>query len=181
MWEKKESETPPRPATPVSVATIEPRTPATSHPTPSAAPPARGRAANIGSSLFIKGEVSGSEDLTVEGRVEGKIDLKDHNLSIAPSGRVSAEIHAKTVTIYGEVNGDVHADDKVEIAETGKLVGDLYSPRVSISDGAQFRGSVDMGRTGGSAQVMSTSIKDTSIKDRVPASMVSPSKVATPV
>jgi cytoskeletal protein CcmA (bactofilin family) len=161
---------------PTSAATIEPRPPATTHPGP-AAPPARGRAANIGGSLFIKGEVSGSEDLTVEGRVEGKIDLKDHNLSIAPSGRVSAEIHAKTVTIYGEVNGDVHADDKVEIAETGKLVGDLYSPRVSISDGAQFRGSVDMGRTA----VSNTPVISTTIKDRVPAAMVSPSKVATPV
>jgi cytoskeletal protein CcmA (bactofilin family) len=141
MWEKKDSSTPQtRPAM------DPPRSQADAPHAPQPGPGARGRAANIGGSLFIKGEVTGSEDLTVEGRVEGKIDLKDHNLAIAQNGRVSAEIHAKTVTVLGEVNGDIHADEKAEIAETGRMVGDLYAPRVAISDGAQFQGSVDMGR-----------------------------------
>lgn len=141
MWDKRDS-APPRGPQPSAPARID-SAPAT-HPT--SGPSSRGRA-NIGGSLFIKGEVSGSEDMTVEGRVEGVIDLKDHCLTIAQSGRVSAEIHAKSVTIQGEVNGNVHADEKVEIAETGRLVGDLFAPRVAISDGAQFQGNVDMGRT----------------------------------
>ncbi|MBI3448137.1 MAG: polymer-forming cytoskeletal protein [Acidobacteria bacterium] len=124
---------------------------------------AKGRAANIGTSLFIKGEVSGSEDLTVEGRVEGRIDLKDHNITIAASGRVNAEIHAKSVIVVGEVNGNINADDKVEIADTGRLTGDIHAPRVAISDGAQFRGSVDMVRDRSAAQSVA------GIKERVQA------------
>lgn len=142
MWDKKETTPQPRPAADAGRTPADlPAVGSGSHGTPT-----RGRTANIGGSLFIKGEVTGSEDLSVEGRVEGKIDLKDHNLTVAQSGRVSAEIHAKTVTVLGEVNGDIHADEKVEIAETGRMTGDLYAPRVAISDGAQFQGSVDMGR-----------------------------------
>ncbi|HET9482084.1 MAG TPA: polymer-forming cytoskeletal protein [Candidatus Polarisedimenticolia bacterium] len=100
--------------------------------------------ANLGQSLFIKGEVSGSEDLTVEGRVEGRIDLKDHNLTIGPNGRVHAEIHAKNITIVGEVTGNVVADERVDLTDTGRLIGDIRAPRISVSDGAQFKGSVDM-------------------------------------
>lgn len=116
----------------------------------------KGRAANIGGSLFIKGEVSGSEDMTVEGRVEGKIHLKDHNITIAQNGRVNAEIHARSVTVHGELTGNVHADEKIEISETGRLTGDLFAPRVAISDGAQFRGSVDMGKSSAAASVAPT-------------------------
>lgn len=157
MWDKKESGAPrgPQPSAPAKAEAVPPM------PSPSASSsPARGRAANIGGSLFIKGEVSGSEDLTVEGRVEGKIDLKDHNLTIAQNGRVNAEIHARSVVIQGEVTGNVHADEKVEIAETGRLVGDLFAPRVAISDGAQFQGNVDMGRT--ATAKLATSAKESS-------------------
>jgi len=100
--------------------------------------------ANIGQSLFIKGEVSGNEDLTIEGRVEGRIDLKDHNLTIGPNGRIIAEVHAKNITIVGEITGNVLADEKVELTDTARLVGDISAPRISVSDGAKFKGSVDM-------------------------------------
>jgi cytoskeletal protein CcmA (bactofilin family) len=100
--------------------------------------------AKIGQSLFIKGEVSGSEDLTVEGRVEGRIDLKDHNLTIGPNGRVHAEIHAKNISIVGEVTGNVVADEKVDLTDTARLIGDIRAPRIAVSDGAKFKGSVDM-------------------------------------
>jgi cytoskeletal protein CcmA (bactofilin family) len=148
MWDKKELE---KERTSVNAASprIEPSAFVPVAPPPpavQASHAAKGRAANIGSSLFIKGEVSGSEDLTVEGRIEGRIDLKDHNLTIASSGKVNAEIHAKSVTVVGEVMGNILADEKVEIADTGRLTGDIHAPRVSISDGAQFRGSVDMAR-----------------------------------
>jgi cytoskeletal protein CcmA (bactofilin family) len=100
--------------------------------------------ANIGQSLFIKGEVSGSEDLRVEGRVEGRIDLKDHNLTIGQNGRVTASVHAKNITIVGEITGNVNADERVELTDTARLVGDISAPRISVSDGAKFKGSVDM-------------------------------------
>jgi cytoskeletal protein CcmA (bactofilin family) len=103
------------------------------------------QSANLGSSLIIKGEVSGSEDLTVDGRVEGRIDLKDHNLTIGANGKVHAEIHARNITVIGEVTGNVTADEKVDLTDTAKVVGDIKAPRIAISDGAQFKGSVEMG------------------------------------
>ncbi len=103
------------------------------------------QAANLGQSLIIKGEVTGSEDLIIDGRVEGRIDLKDHNLTIGANGRVHAEIHARNVTVVGEVTGNIAADEKVDLTDTGKVVGDVRAPRIAISDGAQFKGSVEMG------------------------------------
>ena len=103
----------------------------------------KGRA-NLGRSLIIKGEVTGSEDLTIDGRVEGRIHLEDHDLTIGEGGKVSAEVHAKNITIYGDVTGDMVADEKVTLADSGKLVGNIKAPRISVSDGAQFRGNVDM-------------------------------------
>ncbi|MCZ6747027.1 MAG: polymer-forming cytoskeletal protein [Acidobacteria bacterium] len=99
---------------------------------------------NIGQSICIRGELTGDEDLTIEGRVEGKIDLKEHNLTIGPKGRIQAEIRAKSVIVRGEVNGNVHAGERVELAETGRVIGDIVSPRIIIADGARFKGSVDM-------------------------------------
>ena len=107
----------------------------------------KGRA-NLGRSLFIKGEVSGSEDLTIDGRVEGRIHLEDHDLTIGESSQVNAEVHAKNITIYGDVTGDMVADEKVTLADSGRLVGNIKAPRISVSDGAQFRGNVDMVGTG---------------------------------
>jgi cytoskeletal protein CcmA (bactofilin family) len=106
---------------------------------------------NIGPSIFIKGELSGDEDLTIEGRVEGKIELKNHNLTIGAKGRINAAVLANTVTIRGEVTGNVIARERVEIADSGRLTGDITSPRITISDGAHFRGSVDMGKEAGAS------------------------------
>ena len=98
----------------------------------------------IGESIFIKGELTGNEDLTIEGKVEGKIELKGHHLIIGGSGTANAEIFAKSVTISGEVIGNVRADERIEIANKGKLKGNISSPRITIADGAHFKGSVDM-------------------------------------
>lgn len=99
---------------------------------------------NIGPSIFIKGELSGDEDLTIEGQVEGKIELKNHNLTIGSKGKIQADVHANAIIIKGDVTGNVYAKEKVEIAGSGHLTGDITSPRIVISDGAHFRGSVDM-------------------------------------
>lgn len=101
---------------------------------------------NIGKSVVIKGELLGSEDLTIEGQVEGKIELKDHVLTIGPNGRIKAAVFAKSVVVLGEVIGDVSASEKVDIRDKGTVEGDLISPRVAIAEGAHFRGSIDMQR-----------------------------------
>jgi len=99
---------------------------------------------NIGKSVFIKGELTGDENLTIEGRVEGKIELKDHNLVIGPNGKINAEVNAKNVTVIGSVVGNISATEVVEIRSSGSVVGDIRSTRISIADGAHFKGSVDM-------------------------------------
>ena len=103
---------------------------------------------NIGKSVVIKGELNGSEDLTIEGHVEGTIQLRDHVLTIGPKGRIKAQVFAKSVIVLGEVTGNVTASDKVDIRDNGSVDGDIVSPRVAIAEGAHFRGSVDMQRKG---------------------------------
>ena len=103
---------------------------------------------NIGKSVVIKGELNGSEDLTIEGQVEGKIELKEHALTIGPNGKIKAQVFAKSVIVLGEVNGNVIATEKVDIRDGGSVDGDIVSPRVAIAEGAHFRGSVDMQRKG---------------------------------
>ncbi len=107
---------------------------------------------NIGKSVVIKGELNGSEDLTIEGHVEGKIELRDHVLTIGPNGKIKAEVFAKAVIVLGEVAGNVSATEKVDIRDRGSVDGDIVSPRVAIAEGAHFRGSVDMGRGTGKQQ-----------------------------
>ncbi len=104
---------------------------------------------NIGKSVVIKGELNGSEDLTIEGHVEGTIQLRDHVLTIGPNGRIKAQVFAKSVIVLGEVTGNVTASDKVDIRDNGSVDGDIVAPRVAIAEGAHFRGSVDMQRKGG--------------------------------
>jgi cytoskeletal protein CcmA (bactofilin family) len=107
---------------------------------------------NIGKSIVIKGDLQGSEDLTIEGHVQGTIELKENVLTIGPNGRIEAQIFAKTVIILGHVHGNVTASEKVDIRDGASVEGDVSSPRVSIAEGAQFRGSVDMQRSGKRAQ-----------------------------
>jgi cytoskeletal protein CcmA (bactofilin family) len=102
---------------------------------------------HIGKSVVIKGELNGSEDLTIEGHVEGRIELKDHALTIGSNGRIRATVCAKSVIVLGEVVGNVTGTEKVDIRDNGSVDGDIVSPRVAIAEGAHFRGSVDMKRT----------------------------------
>ena len=104
---------------------------------------------NIGKSVVIKGELSGSEDLTIEGHVEGRIELRENVLTIGPNGKIRAEVFAKSVIVLGEVSGNVTASEKVDIRDNGSVDGDIASPRVAIAEGAHFRGSVDMQKGGG--------------------------------
>lgn len=103
---------------------------------------------NIGKSVIIKGELSGSEDLTIEGQVEGKIELRQNVLTIGPNGKIKAQVFAKAVIVHGEVHGNIAATERVDIRDNGSVEGDLSAPRVAIADGAHFRGGIDMQRTG---------------------------------
>src|SRR5437867_4303143 len=99
---------------------------------------------NIGKSVSIKGELTGDEDLTIEGRVEGKIALKDHNLVIGPHGKIKGQIDAKNVVVMGKIVGNISAAELVEIKATGSVAGDIKSSRISIEEGAYFKGSFDV-------------------------------------
>jgi cytoskeletal protein CcmA (bactofilin family) len=115
-------------------------------PSPTAAPgstkPPDNLVMKLGNSISIKGELSGSEDLTLYGHMEGSIRVPEHTLTIGPDADIRAEISAKALVIMGTVTGNVTAAEKVDIRSTGTLVGDLVSPRIAIADGGSIRGKV---------------------------------------
>jgi cytoskeletal protein CcmA (bactofilin family) len=151
MWKRDEAVKPTSTGQPT--APVAPVAPIQQQPTAAAPQPEIRRnerdVVNIGKSAVIKGELNGSEDLTIEGHVEGKIELKDHVLTIGPNGKIKAQVFAKAVIVLGEVHGNVTASEKVDIRDGGSVDGDIISPRVAIAEGAHFRGSVDMQRKGG--------------------------------
>jgi cytoskeletal protein CcmA (bactofilin family) len=100
--------------------------------------------AHIGKSVIIRGELSGSEDLYLDGEVEGNIDLRNHNLVIGPNGQVRANVQAKDVVIHGKVDGNVTGVDKVELKKSAMLNGDINTQRIVIEDGAFFKGAIDI-------------------------------------
>ena len=107
--------------------------------------------------MVIRGELSGSEDLYIDGQVEGTIELREHNLTVGPNGRVNANVNAKEVIVQGAVKGNIRAVDRVEIRKSGSVAGDLVAARIVIEDGAFFKGSIDIqkggdGKSGGGSK-----------------------------
>ncbi|MGO9650568.1 MAG: bactofilin family protein [Terriglobales bacterium] len=100
--------------------------------------------AHIGKSVIIKGELSGSEDLFVDGVVEGTIELRNNNLVIGPNGQVKANIHAKGVVVQGKLDGDIRASQRAELRKSAIAVGDVFTQRIAIEEGAYFKGKVDI-------------------------------------
>lgn len=125
---------------------MSPRPMASSSPVPSAAEPPRrtGDRATIGPSIFIKGDLTGDEDLVIEGRVEGKVDLKQNNVTVGRNGRVRADVFGRVVTIEGEVDGNVFAQEQAILRQAGAIRGNISAPRVILEDGSRFKGSIDM-------------------------------------
>ena len=101
---------------------------------------------NIGKAVIIKGELSSREDLTIDGQFEGKIELKDHTLTIGSTGKTKGEVFAKTLIVMGAINGNIAVSEKVDIRDSGAVEGDIVAPLVAIAEGACFRGSIDMQR-----------------------------------
>jgi cytoskeletal protein CcmA (bactofilin family) len=106
--------------------------------------PFRADAAHIGKSVLIKGELSGSEDLYLDGEVEGTIELREHSLVIGPNGRIRANIVAKELILHGKVEGNVQAGERVELKRSSTLMGDVSTQRIVIEDGAFFKGAIDI-------------------------------------
>ena len=150
MWKARPDEKPaPGPATPA----ITPSTVASSSaaPRPVALRPSesfRSEMAHIGKSVLIKGELSGSEDLYLDGEVEGSVELKNHSLTVGPHGRVRANIHAREVVVHGKIDGNVQGDEKVELKKSAILMGDISTQRIVIEDGAYFKGAIDIQKEG---------------------------------
>ena len=119
-------------------------------------PPRTGAgSAIIGPSITIKGDVSGDEDLLIQGRIEGKVNLAKHNVTIGSDGRVKADVQARTVVVEGEVEGDLRAQEQIILRHTAKVEGSITAPRVVLEDGAVFRGGIEMDAGKGAATGLS--------------------------
>jgi cytoskeletal protein CcmA (bactofilin family) len=146
MWNKRQDE-PGRPAgsPPAgSPPTSQPFPAAPFVATPSTGPVERRDAAAVGASITIAGDITGDEDLTILGHVEGKVDLPQHVVTVGQSGRVKADIRGRVISVAGEVRGNLVAAEQILIRKTATMLGNLTAPRVGLEDGCSFRGSVEM-------------------------------------
>ena len=107
-------------------------------------PQRTGGPATIGPSIAFKGDVTGDEDLMIQGRVEGKVKLTKHNVTIGPEGRVKADVHGRSVVVEGQVEGDIRGEEQIILRHTAKVEGSITAPRVTLEDGAMFRGGIEM-------------------------------------
>jgi len=153
MWKptNQPTTTPSRPGEPERPATPPPMTTTPSEPTGAPRPAVAASTADqatIGKSLVIKGEVTGSESLYIDGRVEGSINLAGNRVTVGRNGVVSANINAREIVVLGKVRGNLTASDRVDIRSDGSLTGDVVAARISIEDGSFFKGGIDI-RKGG--------------------------------
>jgi cytoskeletal protein CcmA (bactofilin family) len=158
MWKPtNQPQTPARPGEPERPMTSTPSTPAVTAGEPSLAPRPTSTTtadqATIGKSLVIKGEVTGSESLYIDGRVEGSINLSGNRVTVGRNGVVAANINAREIVVLGKVRGNLTASDRVDIRSDGSLTGDVIAARISIEDGAYFKGGIDIRKGGQPAQV----------------------------
>lgn len=109
-------------------------------------PQLESRNAVIGKSVIIKGQIMSREDLTIDGEVEGTVELQEHRLTIGPNGKIRASVKARELVVLGTIHGDVDISDKIDIRKEGKLVGDIKTARIVIEDGAFFKGNIDIVR-----------------------------------
>lgn len=109
--------------------------------------PSRERA-TIGPSISLKGDLTGEEDLLIQGQIEGKVDLGQYSVTVGKKGRVKADIYGNTINVEGEVHGHLYGVERIIIRQTGKVLGNLVAPRVTLEDGSRFKGSIDMDAKG---------------------------------
>jgi cytoskeletal protein CcmA (bactofilin family) len=160
IWEKKARQNEPKNSEPISTPSAAlgeaPATPALPEPSKlenpmaettqkvtTSLPPSQGQT-TVGRSVNLKGELSGNEDLLIEGQFEGNINVQDHCLTVGAQGQVKAEIQARQVIVFGKVDGKINARDKIELRKTGYVIGDLTSMGIAIEEGAYFKGSIEI-------------------------------------
>ncbi len=146
MWNKrKEEEHPMRSNLPATTGELAREgIPISTLPGRGSEPEASRGAALIGKSVMVKGQVFGREDLTVDGELEGTLELNEHRLTVGPNGKLQATIRAREVVVLGTVHGNIEASEKIDIRKDAKIVGDLKTARIMIEDGAFFKGSIDI-------------------------------------
>src|SRR5712672_1859580 len=152
MWKprpednKPMSMNPTQPAQPVPppAAIAAPSIPVPHKETPKASDPHRADVGHIGKSVQIKGELTGSEDLYLDGSIEGTVDLRDHSLIIGPNGKIKAGISARDLVVHGRIEGNITATGRVELRKSCTLIGDVSTQRIVIEDGAFFKGAIDI-------------------------------------
>ena len=138
--------------------------------------------ANLGKSLQIKGELSGSEDLYIDGNVEGAIELKGNRLTIGPNGRVKANVNTKSAVVHGKLEGNINASDRVDLKHSAVVTGDISTQRISIDEGAFFKGGVDIRREAKQEAVPERSdIRPASVPAAASASMAASGTRPAPV
>jgi len=100
----------------------------------------------IGKSVMIKGQIFSREDLTIDGEIDGSVELQEHRLTVGPHGKVQAGVKAREIVVLGTIHGNVEASDKIDIRKDARLVGDIKTARIVIEDGAYFKGSIDIAK-----------------------------------
>lgn len=144
MWKRREEEKPYTPPAQQSAPLATTNPAIMNRPMENRMDNFRSDIAHIGKSVVVKGELSGSEDLFVDGEVEGSIELRGNSLTIGPNGRVRANVNARNVVIQGKVDGNLCGADRVELKKSAIVTGDIITQRISVEDGAFFKGSVDI-------------------------------------
>src|SRR5215467_655602 len=175
MWKPtNQPTTPSRPGEPERPAMPTPTAPVMSEPAAPSRPVATTTTADqatIGKSLVIKGEVTGSESLYIDGRVEGSINLSGNRVTVGRNGVVSANINAREIVVLGKVRGNLTKSDRVDIRSDGSLTGDVIAARISIEDGAFFKGGIDIRKGGQSQQQAKANGEDKSVSAAEPAAV----------
>src|SRR5436305_7036664 len=151
MWNRrKEEEIVPKPAaTPRPTELVKEGIPMSTLPNRplAATSDSHGAPAILGKSVVIKGQIISREDLTIDGEVEGTVELQEHRLTIGPNGKVSASVKSREIVVLGTIHGNVEASDKIDIRKDARLVGDIRTARIVIEDGAYFKGNIDIVKT----------------------------------
>ncbi len=169
MWNKRKDEeyppksntTPSAPANAIKDSAPMSTAPAASH----FSTDMRGPAV-IGKSVMIKGQIFSREDLTIDGEIDGSVELQEHRLTVGPHGKLQAGVKAREIIVLGAIHGNVEASDKIDIRKDAKLVGDIRTARIVIEDGAYFKGSIDI-------------VRPESAKPASPVAPVAPKPAAT--
>jgi cytoskeletal protein CcmA (bactofilin family) len=174
MWKRKEEENTPAVEPPISQPPAAPASvPPRSVESPRHEVLRSSEVATIGKSVVVKGELSGNEDLVIDGDVEGSITLRGQTLTVGPNGRVRANIEARNVILYGRVDGDIHATDRVDLRKSASLSGNIATARISIEDGAFFKGGIDIQKAEPALKVEPRSQASVAASGPMPAAVAS--------